>query len=126
MTKKEREELIEDLVCDATFYRAEKLIKLVPLFNGRIIDGDIIKEIINPFLDKIHPMLDERTYNKLSLKLDKFIPEANDLMFIYSYMHRGDNTGILSQNNADALLAMFLHYCYNIPDLHSNDLIFKK
>lgn len=124
MTKLEQEEFFADLISEATFFRNEKLIKIVPLFEGKIIDEDIIKKIIDPFLEKIKPMLDDKTYKKLNSKLSQFIPEACDLMFIYSHIHRGDNTRILNQNNADALLTVFLHFCYKIPNLHSDNLIF--
>lgn len=122
-------EFAEFLLCEAKFYRNGLLsTDVVPELTGQMITEELVKKLLDPFLVAIKPMLDTKLQAKLISRLEEFAPLALDCMYENPDMHEGDETCLLNQNNADAILTMFLSIVCKplIFDLNSKDLLIKE
>ena len=118
-----KNDFVEFLVSETKHYKNGLLLnKILPSLEGRIIDAISVKELISPFIVEIEPMLERSLKRKFEVSLIDFAPISIERMFVNSHMHHGDQTSILTKNNVDALLITYLHFTFNLPNLHSDHL----
>lgn len=118
------DEFVVYILDEAKFYRNHLLsCEVLPLFDGKMITLENVKDIITPFINEIKPRLHENLLRKFQVSLIDFSPIAFDRMLMNSQMHHGDETHLINQANADALLVLYLHFTFYLPDLRSDDLV---
>jgi hypothetical protein len=118
-------ELAKFLVNEAKTYNQGTLSrKVVPSLIGKEINIQTILLIIDPFIITIKPKMEKNDWNNLNSKLGEFIVVAFDQVSINPDMHEGDGTNLINQNNAEAVLTMFISFvCQPLDlDLNSKDL----
>jgi len=122
------------LVENARSYRNKELIlEIVPRLGGQIITEWNARQIIEPYIEQvIHNLPSEfaLAFGKMmKSKLKIFAPSVMEIVYgdrhKYLVTHTADKTSRVTQNNADAILTVFVRLAckpHNL-ELHSKDLL---
>lgn len=122
------EKQFTDFLMDEAKYYVNGLFatNLLPMLKGERIDEETVRRVINPYLVLISHMLSQKLQQKFDSSLNEFAPLALDCMYINPFMHEGDETCLINEANATALLVTFLSFSCDLQDIHSEDLMIKE
>jgi len=90
-------------------YRNGKLAKeIIPRLAGKPIHL-VAQEILESFIVFIEGELTETAYARLNSHREHFLLNTQKYLDTYKPFHKGDETGLLNRNNADALIISFIN-----------------
>ncbi len=111
----------------AISYRNKTLVpEIVPRLYGQLMTEPVILQVVEPFVAQSSEHLPPDTRELVETKLKSYASKALNLMSDYPNVHQANGTSFLTQDNADALLTLFVNevYAHFAPDplLNSRDL----
>lgn len=114
----------------AISYRNETFIPdLLPHLQGENLEDEVIEMILQPFVEAAIATKDlfYSSVQKLKTGLDAFVPRAMELLWMNPTLHNADDSGKVNEQNADALIVVFVAYiCSSHPvGLHVGDFKLK-
>ena len=99
------------------FYNKQLITHIVPQYESAYMVNGIIRKVLEPYI----AMLEQELSNDLSQtiweKLHTFVPEATRHMCIGSRINEIDNTDVLTEKNAVAILVAFVNQICPTLDL---------
>lgn len=103
-------EFADILTNTARLYRnGELALDILPKLIGQAIDEKIVRQIIEPYIALILPQVSVDTRQMVINRFERYAPRALMHLHINTHMHHADASGLVSQENADAILTMFVN-----------------
>lgn len=118
-------QLADILVKDAVSYRNGMLVtEIVPQLVGQPIDERVVRQMVEPYIAQVNPHLPAKIQQMVRSRFEKYAPKALERMRVNLHMHQADESGLVSQDNADAILTIFVNEACAPLDLglYSRDL----
>jgi hypothetical protein len=119
-------ELADTLTTTAKSYRNGILLKeIAPRLAGKLLSRDTVRQVLEPFVEQLMPKLPEDVQRMIKRRLEEHTKSAALIMRTNAHMHNADNSGLMSQNNADAILVDFVNFACVPLDLgfYAKDLL---
>ena len=119
-------QLAHVLTNNAKLYRNGKLAtEIVPRLVGQPITELEVRQVVEPYIVQINPYLPAETQQMVRTRFEQYAPKALERLKVNSHMHQADESGLMSQNNADAILTIFVNETCAPLDLalYSRDLL---
>lgn len=119
-------QLANILTDNAKLFRNGKLVtEILPQLVGHQIDEQVVRQVVEPYIAQVNPLLPTDIQQKVRSHFEKYAPNAMERVRVNSHMHRADESGLVSQDNVDAILTIFVNEVCAPLDLalYASDLL---
>ena len=119
-------QLADVLTGNAKSYRNGKLAnEIVPQLIGQPINEQTVRQMVEPYITQVNSHLPAETQQMVRSRFETYAPKALERVRVNSHMHHADESGLVLQANADAILTIFVNEACAPLDLalYAQDLL---